>query len=74
MKAQTDRCVTINADILRVTPRAVQIRCTDGVPRWIPKSCIWEPHEKKLDEMAGQMLPMRIFEWVAKKDKIPLAR
>lgn len=66
--------VTINVDILRETARAVQCRCADGVPRWIPRSCIFGSHEKQINERVGELMGLKVFRWMAEKNKIPLAR
>ncbi len=65
--------VPISADILRVTSRAVHIRCADNIPRWIPRSLIFGPHEKKLASKIGEMAQIKVFRWYAVKNAIPLA-
>lgn len=66
--------VPINVDVLRETAQAVQVRCSDGVPRWLPRSCIFGPHERELTKQIGQLRTIKVFKWLAEKNHIPLAR
>lgn len=66
--------VPINVDILRVTSRAVHVRCADNIPRWIPRSLIFGPHERTLGAKVGELAEIRIFRWAAVKSSIPIAR
>jgi hypothetical protein len=66
--------VAINVDILRSTSRAVQVRCADDVPRWIPRSLIFGPDEKQIDKAIGELRAIKVFRWFVEKEKIPVAR
>lgn len=74
MAYEEEDYVPVNVDILRVTPRAVQARCADNVPRWIPRSLIFGPHEKTLESRIGQLAEIRVMRWYAVKETVPLAR
>lgn len=69
-----DDYVPINVDILRDTARAVHVRCSDGIEHWIPRSCIFGPHERELSSQIGQLRMIKVFRWVAEKNCIPFAR
>lgn len=68
--------VTVNVDIM-VAPvggKAVKVRCADDTIIWLPRSCMFGPDEKKIASMAGQLMPLKIFRWLAVKNGIPMAR
>lgn len=66
--------VRINVDILRSTSQAIQARCADNIPRWIPRSLIYGPDEKTSAGKIGEMMTLRVFRWFAAKNAIPIAR
>jgi hypothetical protein len=66
--------VPINVDVLRTTSRAVHVRCSDGVPRWLPRSCIFGPHEREIGNQLCQLRMIKVFRWLAEKNSIPIAR
>ena len=65
--------VVINIDVLRATLRAVHARCADNVPRWIPRSLIFGPDERKIAARIGQLTAIKVFRWFAVKEHIPIA-
>lgn len=66
--------VSINVDILRCTSRAVHVRCADDIPRWIPRSLIFGPHEKALPSKIGELAEIKVMRWYATKEVVPVAR
>lgn len=70
----SDDYVLINVDILRVTLQAIQVRCSDNVPRWIPRSLVFGPHDSGMENRVGQLMAIKVFRWAAEKNGIPLAR
>lgn len=66
--------VRINVDILGDTARALKVRCADNVQRWIPKSVIFGPDEKKASSGIGEMMGLKVMEWFVDKNSIPRAR
>jgi len=68
--------VTVNVDILEATKRserAIHVRCSDNVRRWIPRKLIFGPHEKTIDQKIGQLVALKVFDWFAEREGIPLA-
>ena len=74
MTDQGEDYVPVNVDLLRVTLRAIHVRCADNVPRWIAKSLIYGPDASGIDAKIGQLFQIKIFRWVADQLKIPQAR
>lgn len=70
-----DECyLPVNVDILMETARAVHVRCSDNVRRWIPRSVIFGPDEKRISAMVGQMMSLKVMEWFINKNSIPRAK
>lgn len=72
--ATSEDYVPINVDILRDTLRAIHARCSDGVPRWIPRSVIFGPHEKQMSDKIGHLVQIRVFRWFVEKNGMKAAR